>query len=96
MLTIEMLKAMPLGTIFAEGKAKDVEGELFMANTGKELHWIAKRGHGPLDWAIYYHFATDDLQAIEHIAQHGDKVCFDKNIRFCVPCDDEALKEYRR
>ncbi len=93
MLTVDMLKAMPLGTIFAEGKAKDVEGELFMANTGKELHWIAKRGHGPLDWAVYCHFSESDS---EWIARHGAKVHHNEHIRFCVPCDDEALKEYRQ
>lgn len=94
MLTIEMLKDMPHGTIFAEGMAMDVKDGLFMANTGKKLHWVAVRGHGLLDWAVYCHFATEDSTK-RSIASNGDKVCAPPHIRFCVPCDDEALKEYR-
>ncbi|MBW1728971.1 MAG: hypothetical protein JRJ62_15695 [Deltaproteobacteria bacterium] len=93
MLDKQMLEAMPPGTIFATGTAMDVEGDLFMANTGKELKWIAIRGHGPHDWTIYCHYATHPTQ---YIATSGDKVGMESNIRKLVPCDDEAYKYYRK
>ena len=37
MLTLELLKAMPEGTLFAQGVAMDSPGGLFVANTGQEL-----------------------------------------------------------
>lgn len=91
MLTLKMLKDMPPKTIFATGTMFDVEGGLFMANTGKELRWVAERG-GIHDWTIYCHFADRD---IEWIRRHGDKVCDDRHIRKLVECDDCAFKMYR-
>ena len=93
MLDVRMLKDMPRGTRFATGEMLDNEDGLFMANTGKMLRWIAIRGHGPLDWAIYCHFAT---WTVDEIASHGDKVSGQVNARRAVPCDDAALAEYRR
>lgn len=92
MLTLEKLKTMEPGTHFASGEAFDVSDELFMANTGKFLTWVAVRGHGKYDWAIYTHIASHDK---EWIAQQGDKVGMKENIKFCVPCDDQAYKAYR-
>ena len=92
MLDLQMLKDMPPGTVFATGTETDTKDSLFMANTGKELRWIAVRGGGHFDWAIYCHFADKD---IEWIKRQGDKVRFEKHIRRLVPCDDEAYRKYR-
>jgi len=92
-LDVQMLQAMPPGTRFATGVATDCSEGLFMANTGKELRWVAMRGQGTHDWAIYCHF---DAATIDEIARTGDKVQMEQHIRFCVPCDDAALKCYRR
>ena len=71
MLTVDQLKAMPAGTVFATGVVLDVPDGLFMANTGKELRWIACRGKGYHDWTIYCHFSEHSIKWIE---RHGDKV----------------------
>lgn len=90
MLDKQMLEAMPPGTLFATGTETDVHDGLHMANTGRELRWVAVRRHGP-GWCIYCHFASQD---IEWIRRHGDKVCFKDHIRKLVPCDDDAFKLY--
>ena len=92
MLDKKMLADMPPETIFATGLADDVEGGLFMANTHRELRWVAVRGHGPLDWAIYCHFSTRN---IDWIRKHGDKVGQEAHIKMLVPCDNEAFASYR-
>ena len=91
MLTLQMLKDMEPGTIFATGVAQDDENGLFLANTGKLLRWVACRG-GIWDWAIYAHFADN---TDEWIQNHGDKVHDNRNIKKCIECDDEAFAMYR-
>ena len=91
MLTLEQLKAMPEGTIFATGTAMDAPDGLFLANTGVELRWVAVRGRIH-DWAIYAHHSYHDIVWIK---RHGDKVHFDVHIKKCVPCDAEAFEMYR-
>lgn len=91
MLTLKDLEQMPKETIFATGLALDNEDGLFMANTGKELKWIAVSGCNT-DWAIYCFFSYKDIEWIE---ANGDKVQQSRNIRKCVPCDDGALGAYR-
>ena len=93
MLDEQMLSTMPPETIFATGTAKDEPDGLFMARTGRLLRWLAVRGHGPSDWAIYCHFAEN---AVDWIRRHGDKVGDPEHIRSLVPCDDEALAPYRQ
>ncbi len=93
MLDLQMLKTMPPGTMFATGVAMDKENELFMANTGKALRWVAIRGHGAFDWAVYCHFSDKDTAWVKRF---GDKVGGEEHIRKLVPCDDEAYQKYRR
>ena len=92
MLTLKMLKDMPSGTIFATGISSDTPDGLFMANTGKELRWVAVRGEIH-DWAIYCHFSEHDT---EWIRRQGDKVHMEENIKKLVLCDKEALRMYRQ
>jgi len=92
MLTLQQLKEeIEPEVIFASGTAIDKEDELFMANTGKELRWVAVRG-GIEDWAIYCDFSYKNN---EWIKQWGDKIHSEKHIRLLVPCDDEAFALYR-
>ena len=91
MLTVEKLKEIPKHSIFATGTAMDNALGLFMANTGRELRWVAVAGEIG-DWCIYCHFAE---WSIESIKRNGDKVCSERNIKMCVPCDDESFKRYR-
>ena len=90
-LTLEKLKAMAPGTMFATGKMFDTPNGLFMANTGKLLRWVAVRG-GIHDWTIYCHFASSDA---EWIRRYGNKVYGKEHIKMCVPCNDEAFAMYR-
>jgi len=91
MLTLQMLKDIKPNTIFATGIAKDEAGGLHMANTGRELRWIATRG-GIHDWAIYCHFSD---RTEEWIKSYGDKVNSAEHIKRLVPCDNEAFEMYR-
>ena len=91
MLTLEKLKEFRYREIFATGTAIDNELGLFMTGSGNELRWVAVKG-GNNDWAIYCHFATNTP---EWIRDQGDKVCMERNIKMCMPCDDEAYKRYR-
>jgi len=91
MLTIEKLKAMKPETIFAQGTSNDSPDGLFMANTNRQLRWVAVRGDIH-DWTIYCHFAEKDW---EWIKRQGDKVGMESNIKLLVPCDDEAFAMYR-
>jgi len=93
MLTVEMLKDMPPGTVFATGEIENSPEGLFMINNniGRKLLWAAKRGH-IYDWAIYCYWAENGL---DFVLSNGDKVMDRQNIKKLVPCDDEALKMYR-
>ena len=90
MLTIEKLKEMAEGT-FATGVATDNPEGINMANTNKDLRWVAVRG-GIHDWDIYCHCAN---RSVEWIERHGDKVNRESHIRKLVECDDEAFNMYR-
>ena len=93
MLTTAQLDAMPPGTIFATGELRDEPGGLFMVKSGRILRWVACRGKGIPDWAIYCHFANE--HTAESVARVGDKVNLEAHIKLCVPCDDEAFERYR-
>ncbi len=86
MLTVDTLKRIDPG-IFAKGIIKDVR-----LHRDFELKWVAVRGSGIHDWAIYYHKSEmSDL----YVSKSGDK-CFTKEvIRELVPCDNEAFAMYR-
>jgi hypothetical protein len=52
-ITIELLDNADKGAIIASGIALDAEGHLHLARTGKMTPWVAVRGEGAPDWAIY-------------------------------------------
>lgn len=92
MLTLKELKAIPPGEVFATGVLPNSEEGLYMTNDGGELRWIAKKGFGYNDWAIYCYWANQD---VDWIKNHGDKVTSKDNIQKCVPCSEECLNLYR-
>jgi hypothetical protein len=85
-LTLDILKSMEPGLIFAEGYCFDDR-----LNHDFDLHWVAKRGEIH-DWAIYYHKA--ELSTSE-VAECGDKSFTKEVIRELAPCTDEAFEMYR-
>lgn len=91
MPTLEKLKSMPAHTIFATGILIDIDDDLFMGRSGKELKWVAIRGEIN-DWCIYIHFVD---KSIEWIRDYGNKIYNEENIKKCVECDKEAFKRYR-
>ena len=90
-LTVNKLKAMKPGTIFAMGEIVDNENGINMAGTGNLLHWVAARG-GIHDWAIYCSLIDMDCEGVRRC---GDKVTLESHIKKLVPCDDAAFKMYR-
>ena len=92
MLTLERLKAMKPGEIFDRGEADDLPGDLNMTGKGERLRWVAVRGKGIPDWAIYTHYA---YMSDEYVRDSGDKVHSEQHVRQLVRCDDEAFSMYR-
>ena len=84
-LTIDKLKEMKAGTIFATGTGTYPE------LTEQEVRWVACRG-GMHDWCIYY--AETDKSNL-WIQKQGDKCFTESVIKRLVPCDDEAFEMYR-
>jgi len=90
-LTKEIFDQLPKGEVFASGVLPNSAEGLFMTNNGGELRWVAKNGYAN-DWSIYCHWSDKSVQWVK---ENGDKVFDEKNIKKCVPCDDEVFKLYR-
>lgn len=94
-LTVERLSQIEPGRVFAQGTAFNNEEGLFMTANwpDKLLKWVAVKGEGYDDWAIYCDFAPcTNFQ----IKQTGQKVTNKENILKLVPSTEEAYKLYRR
>lgn len=85
-LTLEQLKIMESGAIIGHGIAD--EPSLYE----KPVKWVAVRGNGYPDWALYYNHPNIPL---ELVISNGDKAFTPNAIRKLVPCTDEAFKMYR-
>lgn len=110
MLTVEKLKSMQPWEIFASGEWVD-DWKLFNIRwEGRQVQWVAVRGKGYHDWAIYYHLSNEEERekaetlldltyywrwTDENIAKIGDKLTRESTIRAIVPCDDESFNLYR-
>lgn len=95
MLTFEQLKQIPEGEIFAEGVVINAPSGIFMSTSRIDgrLLWLAKKGHGHHDWAIYIHWEDMGREYVSR--EHGDKVMDKANILKLVPCDGKTLDRYR-
>jgi hypothetical protein len=95
MLTRLKLSNIPQGEIFASGEIENSPDGLYMVNSniGRKLLWIAKKGYGYNDWAIYCHWLEN---GIEYIKEYGDKVISKENIQKLVPCEEDVYQLYRR
>jgi hypothetical protein len=85
MLTLQQLKDMKPGR-FATGTGYHPE------IIHKDIRWVAVRGEGYHDWAIYYLHVYAN---IEDVMTNGDKMFTESVIKRLVPCDDKAFKMYR-
>lgn len=86
MLTAQQLKDMKSGQIIAQGVTSNPR--LYK----DPVKWIAVRGKGFHDWALYYHLQHMSNQTV---LEAGDKSTTESVIRGLVPCDDEAWNLYR-
>ena len=91
-LTLYALELLDPRATIATGTAPDSPEGINMTNSGRTLRWVAVRGGGAPDWAIYCHLANKDE---EWIKRHGDKVHDEQTIRRLVPCVDKAFEQYR-
>ncbi len=85
MLTLKMLKDMPPGIVFATGEAEDSPAGINMTHSHKQLRWVAVRGKGMPDWAIYIYW---DYETIDYIKVSGDKIHNPNHIKKLVECDE--------
>jgi len=85
-LTVQKLKDMPDAELIGKGIGT------FPEIHEKEIKWVAVRGQGYYDWAIYYGLPNDSE---EHIRFYGDKMFTESVIKRLVPCTEEAYKLYR-
>lgn len=93
-LTAATLKMMADDHIIDASETTNSMEGVFMSGdyVGEKISWIAKRGSGNADWAIYVGWTH---RTVEWIMMYGQKVKDPANIRKLVPCDDEALALYR-
>jgi hypothetical protein len=85
MLDLNMLKEMPTYTVFARGEGN------YPSIYKEPIRWIAVRGGGWSDWAIYY----QRQESNEPMLSDGEKVILRDNIQLLVPCTKDALDMYR-
>lgn len=91
-IRIEEFDALENATIFATGVTTDTSDGLHMMGTGKEIIWIAKKGDGGHDWAVYTHYSNRDLYFIQ---TQGDKVYNRDSIANILDIDDDMWERYR-
>lgn len=97
MLTVEKLKAMQPKEIFAKGETTDDEKGINIWTTWTKIHWVAVRGDGFHDWAVYIRGSWNWLWIGDYsksIAATWDK-CPKSQIRKILEVDDEAFALYR-
>lgn len=93
-LSFKEFQNIESGTVFAKGIIMDGPNGLHMTNNSEqELRWLAKKGEGYDDWAVY---VATSSQSYEYIEQYGDKVFSERNILKCIQADRETLNRYRR
>ncbi len=74
---------IPSGKIFANG--------LFIGNDGQLYKWLAKKGMGFHDWAIYFGYPDYHLF---HLAEHGSKL-IKHEAQQILQCTNDVIKLYR-
>ena len=95
MLTLKKLEAMEPG-LFAQGLLIDSPEGINLANTGKEIMWVANRAFLPF-WSIYTQdpHKPEALDSFEKVWRFGNKIKFEFHIQKLIQCDHEAFKRYR-
>ena len=95
-LTLQMLKDMPPHEMFMWGNLIDSPSHINLANTGRQVRWVAVRG-SIHDWTIYAqnpHYGNMEWD-YEQVKRNGDKITNSKYIKMLIDCDDEAFEMFR-
>lgn len=112
-LTLELLEEMPPRKIIACGIVENgprvYQINMVSGDIGRQLFWIAKRGDGAADWAIYTEWlltqrawdtnkhGTDHIgPSIVETLRFGQKVLSRNNVATLVPHDEAAWRAYRQ
>lgn len=93
-LTLERLRNMQDGEVFAHGTFINSPEGIYMTREGveEEMMWKAIRGTGFHDWAIYANWASEGWNEVLRV---GEKIINKPNIQKLVECDEESFKFYR-
>ena len=95
MLSVRKLEQMNDWEIFATGTFTDNEYGVLVWNSGYKMDWVAVRGRGYHDWAIYYAPQFKGW-GTQRISDEGDKLTSLSDAARLVHCDEDSLKLYRR
>lgn len=87
----EAFDKIPDKAVIATGVTIDGPEGLHLANTNKQLRWVAKKGNAD-DWCVYAHLIE---YPVEWVAARGDKVCDKRNIDNILKITDEIWSKYR-
>ena len=94
-LTILEYNRINDGKTFAQGEFENSNENggflLTVANKGRMIRWIAKKGFEN-NWCIYYHWA--DVQCLD-VRRHARKIKKKDQIQKLVGCDDQVYSKYR-
>ena len=96
-LTVQKLKAMEPGAIFATGTTTDNSVWINIWSTGTKIKWVAVRGHWYHDRTVYLRGDRNELdidESDDSIARFGDK-CPETSVLHIIDADQKALKLYR-
>tara|TARA_R100001082_G_C4272992_1_gene120565 strand:- start:300 stop:608 length:309 start_codon:yes stop_codon:yes gene_type:complete len=100
MIDLKKFKEIPHGSIFSQGVFIDSDEDGYIDGLptihaqdtkGKKMSWVATKGQID-DWAVYYHFFTEDT---DYVKDSGLKLYNENNIKKLVPCTDEVFELYR-
>ena len=86
-LELEDLEQTSNGQIIAMGKGyyPDIEKD-------EDINWIAEKGHGGNDFAIYWISAKQPIMTTTH---NGEKLLDMKMVQELLNCSEEVLERYR-
>lgn len=103
-LTIERLEEMKPGEAINFGIAVNEPGGIYLTDSrvGDEIIWVACRGKGAPDWAIYAHWKFEtpgrSLESpIDWIKTHGQKIYDRTNVeKLLGKLPDDVWERYRK
>lgn len=91
-ISLEQLKSLPATKIFRYGVIDNEKLDDPNFPTNVHVRFVAKKGNGHNDWAIYLSYAVSKN---DDIAKYGIKVTRPLEIQMLCPCTKQAYEKYR-